>query len=229
MLFKNNKFYEDLVATEKEKENMISECFKILDNESLAPDDEISLRRNEKMKKKEYGDAVKKVAVASLSLIATGAIVIGVSSYKNNKHRSVVAKNESVTAIETTLKNEMEETTDTSLDKDECIIELTVSGQEDTYGYMDEEDNIDILLFECTDEELESVYKKADPEKIFDELKNNYGSCYMNKKILKLSKNSEEQIVLTFKGTKEEKEKIEKHIEKYGHRYISLRPGSVRE
>ena len=220
MLFKNNKFYEDLVATEHEKEKMIEECFKILDDESHSSDDEISLRRNEKMKKKEYGDAVKKVAVASLSLIATGAIVIGVSSYKNNKHGSVVAKNESVTAIETT---------DTSLDKEECIINLTVYGSEDVYRTIAEDRTIDILLCECTDEEYEAAHKKVNLENIFDELKNNYDSYYMNKEILKLSRGSDDQIVLTFNGTEEEKEKIEKHIEKYGYSHMVYRPGSVRE
>lgn len=57
--------------------------------------------------------------------------------------------------------------------------------------------------------------------------KNNYDSYYMKKEILKLSINSDEQVVLTLKGTEEEKEKIEKHIEKYGHGHISIRPSSI--
>ena len=112
MLFKENKFYENLVATEKEKREMIDECFKILDDDSLPSDDDISLRRKENMKKKEYGDIFKRVVVASLSLAATGAIIVGVTQYKqNNDNKEVinntVAKN---TTVESTTELEEVET-----------------------------------------------------------------------------------------------------------------------
>ena len=130
MLFKNNKFYEDLVATEKEKENMISECFKILDNESLAPDDEISLRRNEKMKNKEYCDLLKKVAVASLSIIATGGIIAGIVSYNggSNNNKSVGLKNAESTETD---KKSVKETAKEDI-KDDTT--------EETYDIEDEEE-----------------------------------------------------------------------------------------
>lgn len=121
MLFKNNKFYEDLIATEKEKENMISECFKILDNESLAPDDEISLRRNEKMKQKEYGEVIKKIAVASFSLIATGGIIAGVMNYNNSVNnqsgKSVVSNETTETVKKETTEKVTEETTEAMTDE----------------------------------------------------------------------------------------------------------------
>ena len=105
MLFKNNKFYENLVTTEKEKEKMIDECFKILDNESLPSDDKMSLRRNEKMKKKENADLIKKVAVASASIVACGAITLGAINRVNDNNNSSVSAAKQVTTIEETAES----------------------------------------------------------------------------------------------------------------------------
>ena len=87
------------------------------------------------MKKKEYGDVLKKVAVASLSLAATGAIVAGVSTYRNDKNKSnnSMALKQITTEFKTTEKV-TEEKTDVEAQKDnllECSIKLNKKGQKE--------------------------------------------------------------------------------------------------
>ena len=88
MKVEKNKIYESLKADAELKDKILKESIKTIKTVSLPGDDELSLRRNEKMKKKEYGDAFKKVAIASFSLIATGGIIAGVINYNNSNKQS---------------------------------------------------------------------------------------------------------------------------------------------
>ncbi|HAV91398.1 MAG TPA: hypothetical protein DCW44_09015 [Eubacterium sp.] len=96
---KKNKAYENLGMNEEEVNNLLADCIE-KKQELKAGISDLSVRRNEKMKKKEYGDVLKKVAVASLSLVATGAIIAGVAIYKDNTKPG----NNSMAAKETTIK-----------------------------------------------------------------------------------------------------------------------------
>lgn len=102
-----NMRYDKLNMSAESKERILNECLKVLDEEYEKESvstvvgenttdeidlkreniDELSLKRNEKIEKEnEYNDWFKKVAVASFSIVATGAIIAGVMNYnKLNK------------------------------------------------------------------------------------------------------------------------------------------------
>jgi len=102
---KNNKIYESLKADTELKEKILKESIKTIKTVSLPDDDELSLRRNEKMNNKEYSALFKKVIVASLSLIATGGIIAGVVSYsKNGGNKERLVTKETTSEYESTEK-----------------------------------------------------------------------------------------------------------------------------
>ena len=124
MKFENNdknRIYKSIKADSELKDKILKESIKTIKTVSLPGDDELSLRRNEKMKKKEYGDMFKKVVVASLSLVATGAIVVGgvMLKFGGNSNGGNVAKN----TTEITTDNKTTEKTTEGKDekKDEAI------------------------------------------------------------------------------------------------------------
>ena len=97
----NNKAYENLKANPDVKKHMLEACIMADKEDSLVRNaDGLGIRRIEKMRKKEHGEIFKKVAVASLSLAATGAIVAGVATYRNDNNLG----NNSMVAKETTIK-----------------------------------------------------------------------------------------------------------------------------
>ena len=114
-----NRRYEKLNMSAESKERILNECLKVLDEEfeketysagaaqsddqSLKREkvDEFTLKRNEKIEKEnEYNDWFKKIAVASFSLVATGAIIAGAMNYKKLNKKPDIAKD--TTKYETT-------------------------------------------------------------------------------------------------------------------------------
>ena len=93
------------------------------------------------MKKKEYGTLFSKVAIASLSLIATGGIIAGVASYNNGNG---VKKNTSVAKESTTEYKTTEKITENETEKKLEVsnkIKLNKSGQKEfTYLFTFYED-----------------------------------------------------------------------------------------
>ena len=91
---RDNKAYDNFGMREDEVNNLLTYCkSKRKELESNTVD--LSIRRDEKMKKKEHGELIKKVVVASLSLAATGGIIAGVVSYRESGkgNGNAVAKN----------------------------------------------------------------------------------------------------------------------------------------
>lgn len=84
---RDNKAYDNFGMREDEVNNLLTYC-KSKRKELESDTVDLSIRRNEKMKKKEYGDAFKKIAIASFSLIATGGIIAGVINYNNSNSQS---------------------------------------------------------------------------------------------------------------------------------------------
>ena len=144
MKFENNdknRIYKSIKADSELKDKILKESIKTIKTVSLPGDDELSLRRNEKMKKKEYGDVLKKVVVASLSLVATGAIVVGgvMLKFGGNSNGGNVAKN----TTEITTDNKTTEKTTEGKDekKDEAISkeDALKLGIKDVKSWADEE------------------------------------------------------------------------------------------
>ena len=87
---KNNKVYSALKVDDDTIQQMIDDCIELKSQTSPLKTDELSVRRNEKMRRKVKNvDTFKKVAVASLSLAATGAIIVGAMAYKNQGSNGV--------------------------------------------------------------------------------------------------------------------------------------------
>ncbi|MCR5630227.1 hypothetical protein [Eubacterium sp.] len=119
---RDNKAYDNFGMREDEINNLLTYCkSKRKELESNTVD--LSIRRNEKMKKNEYGSVFKKIAVASLSIAATGAIVAGVVTYnntnKNSKDNSIVAKETTTVETEKSTEKETENTTQNTIKKEE--------------------------------------------------------------------------------------------------------------
>lgn len=99
---KNNKVYSALKVDDDTIQQMIDDCIELKSQTSPLKTDELSVRRNEKMRRKVKNvDTFKKVAVASLSLAATGAIIVGAMAYKNQGSNGV-AKGVQKPVVETT-------------------------------------------------------------------------------------------------------------------------------
>ena len=79
-----NKAYVNLGMDENKKNKLLENC-KNKKSEIKSGTISMDFRRNEKMKKEKTRlDLLPKVCVASVSLIATGAIIFGVSKYNSN-------------------------------------------------------------------------------------------------------------------------------------------------
>lgn len=114
-----NLRYEKLNMSAESKERILNECLKVLDEEfeketysagaAQSDDlnlerekvDEFTLKRNEKIEKENgYNDWFKKLAVASFSIVATGAIIAAAMNYNKINKKPDVAKD--TTKFETT-------------------------------------------------------------------------------------------------------------------------------
>lgn len=156
-----NRIYNDLKADKSFKNITLDKCIEKIKEDSLPSDDRVSLRRIE-MKKKEYGDVLKKVAVASFSLIATGAIIIGVSNYKDGKkgdyNRMVSKTTESVT--KKVNSNDKDETKKDVVEtvKEEVEEKNNINPVENKLEYLDFEDR-DTVEYSVDDTEDEIIEK----------------------------------------------------------------------
>lgn len=91
-----NKAYVNLGMNDSKKNKLLENC-KNKKEEIKSGTIDLNLRRNEKMnKEKTRLDLLPKVCVASVSLIATGAIIFGVSRYNAN-HKSINSSKVTVT------------------------------------------------------------------------------------------------------------------------------------
>ena len=136
---RDNKAYDNFGMREDEVNNLLTYCkSKRKELESNTVD--LSIRRDEKMKKKEYGELLKKVVGASLSLAATGGIIAGVVSYRESGKGSgnAVAKNTVELTTEETTELTTEETTELTTEKINNA-EKTIISKEDAKqrGYKD--------------------------------------------------------------------------------------------
>lgn len=102
-----NKAYENLGMNEEEVNNLLADCIE-KKQELKAGISDLSVRRIEKMKNNKYGDILRKAIVASVSVIATGAIIVGVIQYngnKNNDNNKVVKMTTEISTEEKTTEN----------------------------------------------------------------------------------------------------------------------------
>lgn len=107
MIYKDNdnKVYSAIKVDEDTIQSMIDDCIAVKSQASPLKKDELSVRRKIKMRKNIKSiDLCKKVAVASLSLAATGAIIAGVVAYNNGGTKDV-AKNMEKTIVETSTES----------------------------------------------------------------------------------------------------------------------------
>ena len=80
----DNKIYNSIEPDDKFSKTVLEECLSKIKNNPL-PDDEISLRRIEKMKKKGRISKILKTSVAaSFAIIATAGIIFGVNRYRKD-------------------------------------------------------------------------------------------------------------------------------------------------
>lgn len=111
----HNQLYDNLKVNNDLKKEMLKACEKAQNNSSLRKD-EISIRRNAKMKKKKlYGTMVKNVSVAVVSVALSGAIIVGALNQvkKNNvKSSSLAGGMESIEVTTDTVTKVTEATTE---------------------------------------------------------------------------------------------------------------------
>lgn len=133
-----NTRYDKLNMSAESKERILNECLKVLDEEyekesvstvvgttdesfgiNRESTDELSLKRSEKLdRESDYNDWFKKLAVASFSIVATGAIIVGAMNYNKMKKKPDVAK-ETTTVVTTARETEsVTETVETDKKKD---------------------------------------------------------------------------------------------------------------
>ena len=95
MIFKedgNNDLYDKIDVSTERKQQIIDACLKNNEQETPQINNELDLRRNEKMKRKEYGSMINKVAIAAVSIGLSGAVIAGIMSYSNGTQK-IASKN----------------------------------------------------------------------------------------------------------------------------------------
>lgn len=133
-----NTRYDKLNMSAESKERILNECLKVLDEEyekesvstvvgttdesfgiNRESTDELSLKRSEKLdRESDYDDWFKKLAVASFSIVATGAIIVGAMNYNKMRKKPNLAK-ETTTVVTTAKEREsVTETSETDKKKD---------------------------------------------------------------------------------------------------------------
>ena len=129
-----NQLYDNLVVDNNLKEDMKKRCMKIKNSSSLRTD-EISIRRNQKMKRKNlYGTMVKNVSVAIVSVALSGLVIVGALNQikKNNvssgpkagANQTIEVTKEGVTKI-TEVSTEIEESTEPKTEESTEVVEST--------------------------------------------------------------------------------------------------------
>lgn len=133
-----NQIYDNLEFSTESQERIVEEILKKGSESSENNKSELDVKRSQIMKKKEYGDILKKVAVASFSLIASGAMIAGVIYYSNNNGdgNKFVNKN-----IEKTSERLTEKETETIVKDTEKITEETEFVEEESVGEVVQEGN----------------------------------------------------------------------------------------
>lgn len=101
-----NKYYDEFKISTKSRDKITKGVIEDLKNIPTSSIVDMDDWRIEKMKKeKTYFDLVKKIGIASLSIIATGAIVLGVMKYTEGKNNTKNAKESTTTEYSTENKN----------------------------------------------------------------------------------------------------------------------------
>ena len=121
-----NEIYENLGLSEKTQERIINAMENVAKS-NLTPDTD-NIRRIKSMRKNTHSDILKKVAVASLSLGLSGALIAGVILYTNgnynNKKISAKKVTQTTENIESTEKNK-EKNTVKNTEKETTKSEIT--------------------------------------------------------------------------------------------------------
>lgn len=132
-----NQLYDNLVVNDELKSDMLKACMKIQKDSSLQKDS-LSLRRNEKMKKKSlYGSMIKNVSVAVLSVALSGALIVGALNHikkKNVGGGSPVVGKESIEVTTDGVTKVLETTTEFESETEVETPEVTTEGKESMYG-----------------------------------------------------------------------------------------------
>ncbi|WP_288887819.1 hypothetical protein [uncultured Eubacterium sp.] len=101
-----NKYYDEFEISAKSRDKITKGVIEDLKNIPASSIVDMDEWRIEKMRKeKTYFDLVKKIGIASLSIIATGAIVLGVMKYTEGKNNTKNAKESTTTEYSTENKN----------------------------------------------------------------------------------------------------------------------------
>lgn len=132
----HNQLYDNLIVSDELKSDMLKACMEIQKNNSSLQKDELSLRRNKKMKKKSlYGSMIKYVSVAALSVALSGALIIGALNHikKNNVGGNTSAVGKETIEITTDGVTKVVETT-TEFESETETPEVTTEGKEGMYG-----------------------------------------------------------------------------------------------
>ena len=230
-----NKAYENLKANPDVKKHMLEACIIADKEDSLGENaDELGIRRNEKMNNKEYSALFKKVIVASLSLIATGGIIAGVVSYsKNGGNKERLAAKETTSEYESMEKETGETLKNTEKitlkNDDEHSVEILEANQS-IDGYAQKGDLVDLRMFKATRNEIKAWINDGNVD--LDEIKKQFDyTIFENLEVLDVKEfrraesdgSFSDNRLLTLKVTKEQKEEIEKNIEKYGSQSYSIK------
>ena len=186
-----NKSYKEYELSTESREKIKRGILEGINIETAASKSELDVRRIEKMKKEnKYAALMKKVAVASVSLIASGAIIFGLTKYNDIKDVNV-SKN-TVATESTKEKKDTEKEEDNinvvnediyinvfqlvNVDSDEIVhSNLSTAQRQVKYG-----DNIfelegDLYNFQITNDDERKLYKwfaiKRKDDKEFIEVK----------------------------------------------------------
>lgn len=93
-----SKAYKKLNMNDVEKSELLEMC-KSKKKELKLDGPDLSIRRTEKMKKDNISSVFKTVAVASLSIAATGAIIAGVANYNSRKDSNSISAAKRTTEV----------------------------------------------------------------------------------------------------------------------------------
>ena len=97
-----NKSYKEYKISDDSRNKITKGIRDAINDNPAAFNSELENRRIEKMKKEKiYFDFMKKVCVASVSLLVTGAIVFGVANYNEKNGNSKSAKDKTTVEVST--------------------------------------------------------------------------------------------------------------------------------
>ena len=113
-----NEIYENLGLSENTQERIV-DAMENAAKSNITPDTD-NIRRIKSMRKNTHSDILKRVAVASLSLGLSGALIAGVIIYTNNNHND-----KKISAKKVTQTTENIKSTEQTTEKETSAPEIT--------------------------------------------------------------------------------------------------------